>query len=40
MNKICQKGVNNEKLNRMPPVELDQEKGKRATGNVLVESAH
>ena len=40
VNKICQKGVNNEKLNRMPPVELDQEKGKRATGNVLVESAH
>ena len=40
VNKICQKGVNNEKLNRMPPVELDQEKGKHTSGNVLVESAH
>ena len=40
VNKICQKGVNNVKLNRMPPVELDQEKGKHTSGNVLVESAH
>ena len=31
---------NNEKLNRMPPLEFDQEMGKQMSGNVLVESSH